>query len=167
MWYLLKITVTRVHKGTTLLTHRSTLISLAVLGPVVACVGAECHPSVFRLQQEEETQALQKRISLLEGELDQAQTQLEEATQKLDNTEKQLGNVSTALSLLPDGADQRTSPRRRLPRNRLWYAFCAHATALPRGVAILFHNRIHDIAMVAAFFSYCLYEYKIMSIKLI
>ncbi len=40
---------------------------------------------------------MQKRISLLEGELDQAQTQLEEATQKLENTEKQLGNVSTVI----------------------------------------------------------------------
>ena len=138
-----KITVSGNQKGTTLHTQLSTLISLAVVGPVVACFGAECHPSVFCLQQEEETQALQKRISLLEGELDQAQTALEEATQKLDNTEKQLGNVSTALSLLPDDADQRTSPHRRLPRNRLSYAFCAHVTALSRGMAIVFHKRTH------------------------
>ena len=39
---------------------------------------------------------LQKRISMLEGDLDQAQTQLEEATQKLENTEKQLATVSSA-----------------------------------------------------------------------
>ncbi len=39
---------------------------------------------------------LQKRISMLEGDLDQAQTQLEEATQKLENTEKQLATVSNA-----------------------------------------------------------------------
>ena len=45
-------------------------------------------------QQDEEIQGLQKRISLLEGELDQAQTQLDEATGKLENTDKQLNNVS-------------------------------------------------------------------------
>ncbi len=39
---------------------------------------------------------LQKRISMLEGDLDQAQTQLEEATGKLETVEKDLAKVSSA-----------------------------------------------------------------------
>ena len=48
----------------------------------------------FTIQQEEDMNNLQKRISQLEGDLDEAQTHLDEATQKLENTEKQLANVS-------------------------------------------------------------------------
>jgi len=44
-------------------------------------------------QKEDEIQNLQKQISMLEGDLDQVQTQLGEATYKLDTTEKQLSVV--------------------------------------------------------------------------
>jgi len=45
------------------------------------------------VQQEQEIQNLQKTISSMEGELDEAQTALQEATTKLEKTEKELGNV--------------------------------------------------------------------------
>ena len=50
------------------------------------------------LKQEEEIQNLQKQISLMEAELDQAQNQLAEATTKLETTEKQLGTVSMEVT---------------------------------------------------------------------
>ena len=44
-------------------------------------------------QRGEEIQNLQKHVSMLEGELDEVQTQLTDAITKLDTTEKQLSTV--------------------------------------------------------------------------
>lgn len=47
----------------------------------------------YFLQEEEEIQSLQKTISQMEAELDEAQNRVAEATTKLENSEKQLTKV--------------------------------------------------------------------------
>ena len=50
---------------------------------------------MFTVQHGEEIQALQKRISHLETDLEQAKTQLTETNEKLEDANKNLSNVRT------------------------------------------------------------------------